>query len=297
MKRTFALLLLVLAGCGGGGSGGPVTLTVSQDYGHDELAPEATTTAKAGDTVMKATQRSFDVVAGNDAIKEIDGVASGREDGKPVSWFYYVNGIEASGPAARKLYPGDRVWWDHHGSEPAVRVPAVVGAFPEPFKSGSEGKKLPIRIVCMGDNRSCDEVETRLEAEGIKDFARSNLEQSVGEVLRILVGPWHEVRKDIAARTLESGPASSGVFAKPDPSGSRLTLLDADGAPQRTLGPGSGLVAATRFPDQQPTWLITGTDDVGVAAAAAAMTEDQLDDHFALAIEAGKARPLPLQTP
>jgi hypothetical protein len=297
MKRTFALLLLVLAGCGGGGSGGPVTVTVSQDYGRDQLAPEATAAAKSGDTVLKLTQRSFDVVAGNDAIREIDGVSSGREDGKPVGWFYYVNGIEASGPAARRLYPGDRVWWDHHGSEPAVRVPAVVGSFPQPFKSGSEGKKFPIRLVCMGDGRSCDEVETRLQAAGIKDLARSNLEQSVGEVLRILVGPWHEVRKDIAARTLETGPAASGVFAKPEPSGSRIALLDADGAPKQMLGPGSGLVAATSYPDQRPTWLVTGTDEVGVAAAAAAMSENQLSDHFALAIEAGKSRPLPVETP
>jgi hypothetical protein len=296
MKRTFALLLLVLAGCGGG-SGGPVTVTVSQDYGHERVAPPATATATSDDTVMKLTQRSFDVVTGAGAIQEIDGVSSGRQNGKPVGWFYYVNGIEASGAASRKLHPGDRVWWDHHGSEPAVRVPAVVGAFPEPFESGSEGKKLPIRLVCMGVDRSCDEVESRMRAAGVKDLARSNLEQSVGEVLRILVGPWHEVRKDIAARTLESGPAASGVFAKPDPSGSRMALLDVDGAPQQTLGPGSGLVAATRYPDQQPTWLVTGTDDVGVAAAAAAMTEEQLQDHFALAIEAGKGRPLPLQTP
>src|SRR3954451_3545656 len=136
-----------------------------------------------------------------------------------------------------------------------------------------------------------------MRAAGVKDLARSNLESSVGEVLRILVGPWHEVRKDITARTLEAGPSASGVFAKPDVSGSRIALLDSDGAAQRMLGPGSGLIAATRYTDQQPTWLVTGTDDVGVAAAAAAMTEEQLQDHFAVAIEAGRGRPLPLQTP
>ena len=46
-----------------------------------------------------------------------------------------------------------------------------------------------------------------------------------------------------------------------------------------------------------PTWLVTGTDDVGVAAAAAALTEEQLRDHFALAIEAGRGVPLPLEGP
>ena len=63
------------------------------------------------------------------------------------------------------------------------------------------------------------------------------------------------------------------------------------------LGAASGLVAATSAQEERPTWLITGTDDVGVAAAAAALTEDQLRDHFALAIEAGRGVPLPLEGP
>jgi hypothetical protein len=73
--------------------------------------------------------------------------------------------------------------------------------------------------------------------------------------------------------------------------------MDAAGKSQRTLGPGSGLVAAMSYLDHRPTWVITGTDDVGVAAAAAALTEDQLRHHFALAIEAGRGVPLPLEAP
>jgi hypothetical protein len=87
------------------------------------------------------------------------------------------------------------------------------------------------------------------------------------------------------------------VFARPDASGAKLALLDARGQLQRTLGPGGGLVAATSFADQTPTWLVTGTDAVGVAAAAAAVSEEQLHDRFALAIEAGKGVPLPIEAP
>ena len=43
--------------------------------------------------------------------------------------------------------------------------------------------------------------------------------------------------------------------------------------------------------------MITGTDDVGVAAAAATLTEDGLRFHFALAVEAGRGVPLPVETP
>jgi hypothetical protein len=305
MKRLGLLALLcALAGCGFGAgekSGGSVTVTVSSDFGRDRLAPTSRQTARAGETVMRLLQRSFDVTTrfGGNFVQEIDGVSGGREDGRRVDWFYYVNGIESSmGAGERKLFPGDRVWWDHHDWETAMRVPAVVGAFPEPFRSGQDGKKLPIRLVCMGtENRSCDEVSKRLGDAGVRNVARSNLESSPGEVLRILVGKWSDVRKDIASRQLEEGPEVSGVFAKPTASGASIALMDPDGKSERTLGPGSGLVAATSYQDEHPTWLVTGTDDVGVAAAAAALTEDQLRFHFALAIDAGRGVPLPLEAP
>jgi hypothetical protein len=310
MKRLAVLLLAVLsvavavAGCGFGAgkkTGGSVTVTVSQDFGGRQLAPTRRETARAGETVMRLLQRSYNVQTrfGGNFVQEIDGVSGGREDGERVDWFYYVNGIESSqGAGDRKLHPGDRIWWDHHDWEAAMRVPAVVGAFPEPFKSGQDGHKLPIRLVCMGtENRSCDEVESRLGNAGISNIARSNLESSPGQVLRVIVGRWSEVRKDLASRQLEEGPEVSGVFAKPSASGNDIALLDSDGKTQRTLGPGSGLVAAISYLDHRPTWVITGTDDVGVAAATAALTEDQLRHHFALAIEAGRGVPLPLEAP
>jgi hypothetical protein len=306
MKRLAVLLLaaLILAGCGFGAgkkTGGQVTVTVSQDFGGRQLAPTRRETAREGETVMRLLQGSFDVKTrfGGNFVQEIDGVSGGRENGKRVDWFYYVNGIESSmGAGERKLHAGDRIWWDHHDWETAMRVPAVVGAFPEPFKSGQDGHKLPIRLVCMGtEGRSCDEVEARLSDAGIHNVARSNLESSPGEVLRILVGRWSDVRKDIGARQLEEGPQVSGVFAKPSKSGDQIELVDSGGKPERTLGPGSGLVAAMSYQEMHPTWLITGTDDVGVAAAAAALTEDQLRHHFALAIEAGRGVSLPLEGP
>jgi hypothetical protein len=305
MKRLVVLLLAVVAasGCGfgSGSSAGTVTVTVSRDFGRSQMAPTQSEAASDGETVMRLLQRNFTVKTrfGGGFVQEIDGVSGGQAKGRKVDWFYYVNGIEASeGAADRKLSGGDRVWWDHHDWGSAQRIPAVVGAFPEPFASGLNGKKLPVRLVCMGAaGRSCDEVEQRMRDAGIQTLARSSLEQSVGKVLRVLVGSWRDVRKDIAARQLEAGPAASGVFAKPDPAGDRIALLDSTGKVQRTLGAAGGLVAATSAPEMEPTWLITGTDDVGVAAAAAAITEDQLRDRFAVAIEAGKSVPLPIEAP
>jgi Domain of unknown function (DUF4430) len=309
MRRRLALLLalaacaLPAAGCGLGAGderASEGSLTVTRDFGELPLRREQTKGATETETVMRLLERDFDVETryGGNFVQEIDGVAGGREGGRRVDWFYYVNGIEAGvGAAERKVSPGDRIWWDHHDWTAAMRIPAVVGSFPEPFLSGSQGRRLPIRLVCLpGAGRACDEVETRLQDEGVKGTARSVLEQSAGkEVLRVLIGPWSEVRKDTAARKLESGPAASGVFARPTAAGDRIDLLDPRGRTVRVLGHGGGLVAATSVEAQQPTWLVTGVDGIGVAAAAAAMTEDELTDHFAIAIEEGRTVPLPVQ--
>jgi hypothetical protein len=302
---VLAALALPVAGCGFGAGeqqAGEGSLTVTRDFGEESLGRRKNAGASESDTVMRVLQRDFEVKTryGGNFVQEVDGVAGGREGGRRVDWFYYVNGIEASvGAAERRVSPGDRIWWDHHDWSAAMRIPAVVGSFPEPFLSGSEGKRLPVRVVCLpGAGPSCDEVQTRLADAGIKDTGRAVLEQSAGaEVLRLLVGPWKEVRRDAAARKLESGPAASGVFAKPSAAGDRIDLLDERGRTVRTLGHGGGLVAATRLEAQQPTWVVTGSDTTGVAAAAAALTEDELSDHFAVAIDEGRTVPLPVTPP
>ena len=97
-------------------------------------------------------------------------------------------------------------------------------------------------------------------------------------------------------RRLERGPGATGVFAQPTSTGDAIVVLDADGRPVRTLRAGAGLVAATGEEGLAPTWIVTGTDEVGLAAAAAALTEERLMHHFALAIERGADVPLPVRT-
>jgi hypothetical protein len=308
VRRSLLLLVLALglAGCGvgaGDAPSGPGTeLTVSRDFGLEEMGNSTQKTIPAGETVMRLLQRKFEVQTryGGGFVQEIDGVGGGRRNGRPVDWFFYVNGIEAaSGAAARRLAPGDRVWWDHHDWGAAMRIPAVVGSYPEPFVSGSKGKRVPVRIDCGGSaQRACREVQQRLENAGVKVGGKSTIgSQAETGVLRLLVGRWAEVRRDPAARRIEGGPKVSGVYALPSAQGDRFELLDPRGTRVRTLGPGSGLVAATSFLDQQPTWIVAGTDDVGVAAAAAALDENRLRDHFAVAIESGREVPVPVPLP
>lgn len=303
MRRLAALLLAAtaFAGCGlGAGEDKPggTTMRVTRNFGAESIGNSKKKTIPAGETVMRQLQRRFDVETryGGGFVQSIQGIGGGRRSGRPVDWFYYVNGIEAEqGAASRKLKPGDRVWWDHHDWGGAMRIPAVVGSFPEPFTSGNEGKRFALRIDCAPDSRrACEEVRDRLKLAGVEGGGMAVIGQQVGDGLaRVIVGRWQDVRQDPAAQQIERGPSVSGVFARFERGGSRLALIEPRGRVLRTLGAGAGLVAATRFEDQQPTWVVTGTDAVGVAAAAAAMDEKRLRDSFALAIENGRGVPLP----
>ena len=101
------------------------------------------------------------------------------------------------------------------------------------------------------------------------------------------------MRHDIAAGLLEKPPAS-GVFARMARDGRSIALYDAHGDVVRTAGPGTGLVAAVRYQHGQPVWIVTGTDAAGVSAAADALVEGVLKNHFAVIVRGPRPTALPL---
>jgi hypothetical protein len=202
----------------------------------------------------------------------------------------FVNGLAAGDDTT--VHGGDRLWADSPAA--SAITPAVVGSFPEPFLHGIDGKRLPVRIECA-DARgpACRQIADRLAAYEIP-AARGGLQTArAPETLRVLVGPWSALRLDPAVNALERGPRASGVYAQLAPDGRTIAVLDAGGRTTRTLGAGSGLVAAMKRPDERPIWVVTGTDVAGVASAARAFEEGTLDHRFALAV----SRDLPVALP
>ena len=278
-KRTTALLLAVagLTGCGSaapaGGDG--VAVTVTRDFGRTtiaELAREPVTEPPALARLLR------------------------RYPNPRATQSLFVNGVRAAAPAG-ELDPngGDRVWLDQHEAGVAPEVPTVVGSFPEPFVHGVDGERLPARVECADPRGGpCAAVADKLVALGVV-AGRSVLGRSAAdETLRVLVGPWSRLRgRDAEADAIDAGPRSSGVHARFDRTARRLVVLDAEGRAAKTLGAGTGVVAATRQPNRQPVWFVTGTDDAGVAAAARAFDESVLAERYALAI----SRDLPVAVP
>ena len=297
-----ALAALVAGACGVGAGEtdrAGATLTVTRDFGARVLLQRRASEVPGGETVMRFLQRNADVDTGYGGrfVDAIGSLRSGRARGGQRDWFYYVNGIEASeGAADRNLAGGDRIWWDYRDWSTAMRVPAVVGSFPEPFLSGAEGKRYPVRIDCApGADRHCAAVADALERTGV-DASLAGLGSPAGdELLRLVVGRWEDVRNDNATGLIEEGPRESGVFARVHRGdrGFEIDVLDRGGRVVKTLGPGSGLVAATRFEEQQPAWTVSGTDDAGVERAVRLLTASALRNRFAVAADGSTPRPLP----
>jgi hypothetical protein len=86
----------------------------------------------------------------------------------------------------------------------------------------------------------------------------------------------------------------SGVYARPSQDGARIEALDARGRVVERFGPSTGLIAATRWREEPPTWVVTGTDAAGIDVAARAFEEAVLRDRFAIAVVSGRAVPLPI---
>jgi hypothetical protein len=281
-----AAAAVLLAGCGlgpGEARKGGAELRVTRDFGHVRLYDVKRAKLRESDTVMRflRAQRKVDTRYGGRFVQAIDGLEGSQESGSR-DWFFFVNGFESEvGAAERKLEKGDVVQWDYRRWDGAMRVPAIVGAYPEPFVHGIEGKRLPVRVECADPGAgACSEVKDRLDRIGARPGSSSLGVPASDKVLRVVVGKWSDVRAVRAAATIEKGPSASGVFAR---LGRSLQLLDEQGRVVRDAPPGSGLLAATRREDEGVVWVVTGLDDAGVDAAAAALDEPTLRDAFAVA--------------
>jgi hypothetical protein len=292
-------LAAVLAGCGLGAGRAPggVQLLVTRDFGARVLGSWSAPSVHGEETVMSVLERNAHVSTrySGGFVQSIDGVSGGHERGAPVDWFYYVNGIEAPlGAAETRVQRGDHIWWDRHDWSQTDHIPAVVGSFPEPFVNGIDGKRLPTRVQCSAVGGSaCKAVLAALRAARVP-AAVAAIGGGGPHTLNVLVARWPLIAGDVAAHAIAGGPAASGVYATFSRDGRTLSLLDENGARRSSLTGSAGLVAATRVSEEAPTWIVTGTDEGGLALAAAAFDARTLAGRFAVAVSNAGTQALPL---
>ena len=293
---------LAAAGCGlgaGESKEGGATVTVTRDFGTREVGTGSANTLRGGETVMRQLQRGFEVAPATAAASSrrstawpAAAAAAGPSTGSSTS----TGSRRARAPPRASSSRATTCGGITTTGAPRCACPRSWVPSPSRSSPALGGKKFAVRIGCAaGADDVCDEVEQRLKAEGVQVGGRSTPGGFGGEgLLRVQVGRWADLRKEPATRELEKGPQASGVYARPSAAGDSIALLDPRGRVERRIGAGGGLVAATALRDEAPTWIITGTDAVGLAAAAAQLEPDALRNHFAIAVEDGRAVPLPL---
>jgi hypothetical protein len=299
-------LLPAAAGCGFGEGeakpGGGATLRVTRDFGHRALGSVTIDKVTQGETVMRMLRSKFDVTTrfGGRFVQSIEGLsgkgATGQDD-----WFFFVNGIEAGkGAAEWHVSPGDRIQWDYRDWTTAMRVPAIVGAYPAPFTTASGGRRRPVRIECEDVKApACKDARARLEGAGVPLSASSLGAPGTQEVARLVVAKWPRAQTVQGASDLENGPDASGVFARFTPDGRTLELLDQNGDPVRRVhaGDGVGLVFAMQPRAEELVWVVTALDDAGLDAGARALDAGKLRDAFAVAASGNSVEKLPVVKP
>lgn len=312
-----ALALVAAAGLGGCGSGQGdepqgVRVLVTDDRGSRTLLDRDAVKVSDGERVADVLRRVAKVELGRGGnVASIDGTAA---TGKR-TWSFWINGtvaesgvLDDSQPTheqrpttlesatVAKVHDGDTVWFDRSALGPAARARGVVGTFPEPFLHGFDGKRWPVRVECTEPRgQACRMVRDALVRYDLPAATTALRSSYNPETARIAVGRWSEIREDPAAGLLEMGVGISGIFARPQRDGRSIQLLDARGQVTRTLGPGGGLIVASRYRDEPPSWAVTGTDDAGVLRAAGALDETTLRRRFAVAIDGGNVLSLPIR--
>jgi Domain of unknown function (DUF4430) len=303
VRTALAALAVVLmcAGCGFGRgvAASGVDVRVTENFGAHKLGETHDT--KVAGTVMQALQRSFKVSTkyGGGFVESING-HSGSDD--QYDWFLYINGIQSpKGAASTQVHKGDHVWWDLHDWKATDSIPAIVGSFPEPFTNGVGGQRFPTIVECVnGKSAPCQTVTNELSSFKIPVSQGGVGYGSGNDSIGVVVGPWQKIDGELAAELVKYGPGASGVYARFVQDGTKLELLNPEGKVARTFGPDTGIVAAVNGngggnSNAVPTWLITGTDAAGVAAAAKAFNQSTLADRFALIVHGGTDYPAPYQ--
>ena len=182
------------------------------------------------------------------------------------------------------------VQWDHRNWRGTPDVRAIVGAFPEPFLNGNEGKRRPVRVECGDADEACATVKRVLRERGgarHRLVARGHRHPERDPRGGGPVGAG--ARTSPACAVLEQEPKRSGVFARFSEEG-ELSLLDERGRTVRDAGKGAGLVAAMVPRDDELVWVVTGGSGEGVDAAASALDPATLRDAFAVAVTAVRRR-------
>jgi hypothetical protein len=264
-RSAWLLVGLLVAACGEHRVQPPVTtpaapaaqLVISENFGAQVLR---SVKVAPGQSVMAALQGSADVKTtyGGRFVQSIDGTSGSLKRGE--DWLYFVNGVEADvGASDWKLRDGDATWWDYRRWHAYPHVPAVVGAWPEPFVHGIHS--APAAVAADPP------LDAALRAAG------APVGGPASAPYRVLVGADGDLRaKDADWRTAAAQPRTYGLTAWIGRSAA--VRFNADGNDNVVVPDGKAVAAATATSAGGVLLAVTGVDSASAQAAATAIARD-----------------------
>lgn len=290
------LLITILAGCpspppASGSQTAVVTVVVTKDFGK-ELVLADEIELEAGTDAMTALQAvaELETKYGGGFVKAIEGLES--QEASHLDWLYYINGISLNmGAKDYILQDGDVEHWDFRDWSYRPMIPAIIGAFPQPFLNGVRGEAKPTAVVY--DQPFADEAEVlkeKLEGWGAPEVLLNGAE-ALSEAVKegynlIIIG-----RTDNGLILELNGlPQKLGFFAYMERD--KIITLDGKGDPAGEYGAGYGLIQATQNPwsprgvgsGESIVFMVTGTDQKGIKSAAQALINNSEGLNYAYAV-------------
>lgn len=293
-------------------SSGPsdIYLSVTTDYGNT-LIFENTIPYEEGWTVydVMMSETTIDTDYGGSFISGINGVSSSMKgaDGRRWDWFYYVNGVCADvGPLDYEMQPGDSIWWDYHGWQGSGAANSTVtGGYQALFTLGYDGRSGQVQLIFAdGYEETAAAIGEQMEAMGADGIRLQGLESSEGLISdrigpTLVIGDWQGLSQVAFLSDLNERYEKTGQFQYYSNSGT-LDLMSPLNETAMTLEQGSGSIFThgEGLGDENPLWILTGTDNEGVAKAAELLTKnrDVLRNTYSLAVEGDTVITLPMVT-
>jgi len=248
-------------------------LLVTEDFGH---TTRTDVVVSPDQSVLDALRSVADVETtyGGRYVQAIDGLEGSLERAR--DWLFFVNGLESSiGAAEVEVHDGDRVWWDFRRWRNYLHVPAVVGAWPEPFLHGTGGEQPTVQAD--------PPLDAALEAVGATLAGKApDYRVAVGADadLRQREPAWRRAARDPRAEGLTVWLDDGAVRVWNAHEGRAETVADAAAiavAVQETLEPPGGFVL-----------VVAGLDAAAAQAAAERIARDPavLERRYAVAFGA-----------
>ncbi|MCT4621804.1 MAG: DUF4430 domain-containing protein [Marinisporobacter sp.] len=274
-----------------------VDLVVTTDFGHKKVYAKNVGLVK-DEVGMEVLFRNLDIQTayGGGFVNSINGIESKftfytGKNRKKQDWFYWVNGILAPvGVAEYRPHSGDVVWWDYHDWGTTMFAPAVIGSYPQPFKSGSFGKNPGTVIMYTDDYKDeAKKLKESLIKQGVKQIDLSAYNPKVLEKPKkyyILLGPWDQLAKNSKLiKDINRKNKLIGTYVKFE--GEKVKALDFKGKTRSSYGHAGAIYAyAPGIGSVRPIWMVTGTDDEGVKKSLDVLLNQPkaIDKHFSVVV-------------